>query len=128
MHIEPTAPFRLSKYEHHAKARLDPRTGKNITVLSDVDDEVKIFSRVATKPFADHIADEVWSVAKVGDLFVYVNGDHIVITRRDMVATSRPQGWDLPQALARLGKVTAGMDADLEAAGGTFSDEPGAAQ
>lgn len=86
MQIEPQAPFRLSKEPDGTQHAI--KDNIQITVLPDVEDCI-IKHRVANKPYAEKSAR--WLLVTIGDLKMYVNGTHVVVTNRDLNPT-----FDIP--------------------------------
>ena len=82
MQIEPQAPFRISNEKDGTKHAI--KNNIQISVFPDVKD-VKIKHRVAQKPMANK--ESRWLYITIGDLKLYINGTHVLITHEDLVPT-----------------------------------------
>lgn len=82
MRIEPFEPFKLHPDPDGTQHAV--KDGIGISVLPDVG-EVKIKHRVGIHPSTGEKSR--WLFIQAGDVKVFVNGRHIVITKRDLLPT-----------------------------------------
>lgn len=88
VYLQPSPPFSIHKESdgtHHAISK-----NVQLSVLPNVDREVKINHRVAGQMVTGKQHTR-WLQAKVGDLFIYVNGSHVVVSGKRLFPTSPPK-------------------------------------